>query len=350
MAPALDVSSSSGPTTGLDPFAVAGRSLDDSSAVVVINATSNRSTADLRLGMAIDVSADANASSTTAKARTISAQSTVRGPLRVVNAGQGELTVLGQTAQIDQNTLLDGFASVGSLKTGDMIEVHGIMQRDLSKVLATRVTLIRDASANQSVEIIGTVSNLSGGQIQLGGTTITNAPSGFSNGERVRVVGTQNGATSVAAMQANATPLPARSTGALVTVEGIVQDALPGAPTRIRIGDLDIDVTSLPGATSTALVVGSRAVIRGTKEATTLRATEARVIAPSDKIAYQLSGGVTDFVSRASFKVRGEAVNASAASFIGGTVTDLAAGKRVRVIGVAGAGALDAVEVTFLTP
>ncbi len=345
-----DTTSSSGATTGLDPFSVAGRSLDESSAVVVINGTSNRSTNDLRLGMVLDVSGEISATTQAAKANTISAQSAVRGPVSAVDAHASQVTALGVLAQVDGNTVFDGLSGLRNLKSGDRIEVYGLNQAGTSNVLATRVALQRDANASDPVELLGIVSNLSNGSFQIGNATITGATVGISNGARVRVIGKMAGVNLIAATQVISTPAPTRGTGTLITVDGAVQEVLPGVPARVRINDLDIDISGLPPNLSTAMGVGVRVVVRGNKEATNLRATEAFVVAVTDKVAYTLSGSVTDFVSRASFKVRGETINASVAAFLGGTVTDLANGRRARVIGVAGAGAIDAVEVTLLAP
>jgi hypothetical protein len=362
MAAPSDPTVSSGPATSLDPLTLAGNRLDETGAVVVINSASNRSSNDLRLGMSIDVSGEFGVGGTTPKATLVSAQSLVRGPLRGVDSARQQLTVLGLAARMDQNTLKDGFASLGELKTGDRVEIHGVTEPDSAAILATRVTKLPNTAASEPVEIVGTVERLSGSQFQMRGITVTtnsapqaSPPPGaattavaLANGARVRAIGSLNGDLSLNASQIIATPVPARALGALVTVDGLVQEVLGGAPARVRINDAEIDVSGLPSATANGMVVGARAVVRGRKEATAVRASEARVIAPSDRIAYQVSGAVTDYSSRAAFKVRGEQINANAASFVGGTITDLAAGKRVRVIGIAGAGSLDATEVTFL--
>jgi Domain of unknown function (DUF5666) len=361
MAAPSDPTTSSGPATSLDPLTLAGNRMDDSAATVVINSTANRSNSDLRLGMSIDVSGEFAAAGSTPKATLISAQSIVRGPVRSIDADQQQIGVLGLVANVDQNTLKDGFASLSDLRTGDRVEIHGVAQPNASAILATRITASRGAAANEPVELVGTVAGLANAQFQIRGTTISTGPSGtpaialpgaasptLANGATVRVVGTVDANGTINASQIAATPAPARTVGALVTLDGIVQEVLPAAPARVRINDVEIDISGLPSATANGIVVGARAVVRGRKEASAVRASEARVIAPSDRVAYQVSGTVADFSSRAAFKVRGEQIDASTAAFVGGTVTDLAAGKRVRVLGIAGPGALTATEVSFL--
>lgn len=362
MAAPSDPTVSSGPATSLDPLTLAGNRLDETGAVVVINSAANRSSNDLRLGMSIDVSGEFGAAGTTPKANLVLAQSVVRGPVRTLDGTKQQLSVLGLSARLDQNTLKEGFAAFGELRSGDRVEIHGVTEPDSTSVLATRVTKLPSSASSEPVEVVGTVERLSGTQFQLRGVTVTtnSAPqvaaapgttstsTTLANGARVRAIGSLSGDQSLNASQIIATPTPTRALGALVTVDGLVQEVLAGTPARVRINDAEIDISGLPSATANGMVVGARAVVRGRKEATAVRASEARVIASNDRIAYQVSGAVTDYSSRAAFKVRGEQINASAASFVGGTVTDLAAGKRVRVIGVAGAGALEATEVTFL--
>jgi hypothetical protein len=361
MAPPNDPTTASGPATSLDPLTLAGNRVDDTSAAVVVNASSNRNSGDLRLGMGIEVSGEFSANSSTPKATLISAQSIARGPIRAIESAQQQISVLGVAATLDQNTLKDGFGSLIDLKPGDRVEVHGVAAPNSSVVVATRITALGSAAATEPVEVTGIVAALNGSRFQLRGTNVAatsplvqGAPASASptssplaNGARVRAIGQLDNNGDLVATQVVATPAPERFVGALVTVDGLIQN-VQSAPARVRINDVDIDVSSLPSATVTAMVVGTRAVVRGRNEATTMRASEARVIAASDRIAYQVSGAITDFTSRASFKVRGEQVNASTASFVGGTVTDLAAGKRVRVLGVAGTGSVEAIEVNFL--
>jgi hypothetical protein len=59
-------------------------------------------------------------------------------------------------------------------------------------------------------------------------------------------------------------------------------------------------------------------------------------------------GPITDFASKASFKVQGQSVDASTATFSGGTETDLGNGKLVRVEGALDAGVVKATIVRFL--
>ena len=63
-----------------------------------------------------------------------------------------------------------------------------------------------------------------------------------------------------------------------------------------------------------------------------------------------LDGDVTDFVSAASFRVRGQAVDASAAAYTGGTAASLANGRQVQVTGLLEGSVLKATALAFVAP
>ncbi len=100
-----------------------------------------------------------------------------------------------------------------------------------------------------------------------------------------------------------------------------------------------------------AIRVGDRLSLKATRGSTGLVAT--RVVrldasAPVDSgIAGKAEGTITDFVSVASFKVAGRAVNAGSAKFEGGVAANLANGRRVEVEGVLAGDILMATGVTF---
>ena len=113
-----------------------------------------------------------------------------------------------------------------------------------------------------------------------------------------------------------------------------------------RVHDETIDQAIAAGAGM--LTPGTRVQVRGRKLAGTVVAGEFRQIAASARIEYIVQGEVTDFISLANFKVRGEAISAATALFTGGTPAMLANGRQVRVKAVAGPGHLSATELTFL--
>jgi hypothetical protein len=65
-------------------------------------------------------------------------------------------------------------------------------------------------------------------------------------------------------------------------------------------------------------------------------------------ISYAVSGTVSDFVSLASLRVGGEPADLTMAVIHGGSASDIANGRRLAIVGVAGPGALRVSEATLL--
>ena len=76
------------------------------------------------------------------------------------------------------------------------------------------------------------------------------------------------------------------------------------------------------------------------------KAVTAVVASGSGKMLVQ--GDVANFISAANFTVRGESINASTATFVGGTAANLVNGRTVRIKAQATNGHLVATEVTLL--
>ena len=84
------------------------------------------------------------------------------------------------------------------------------------------------------------------------------------------------------------------------------------------------------------------------KTAGVLVATDFRRIGVGEQIQYVVQGEIANFMSAANFSVRGESINASTATFVGGTAADLVNGRTVRIKAQAIAGRLEATEVNFV--
>lgn len=351
----------SGPATAYLQLGVAGYTLDEATATVQINTGVNRKATELRLGMTIDINGQIPvANSTQGIVASIATQSIIRAPVRAIDAATLRISVLGLIVQLDQNTILDGFASINDLKAGDRIEVYGLPKTLANEFLATRVIVNRNAAATDPLELVGVASNVTAAQFQLQGLTINGTTTAnvqpiaggtaatLANGDRVRVVGTLGAANSITLTQMFASPLPTRADNTLIAVDGPVQSLVAGAPGNVVVNDVQVDTTALPSSVTTALVPGTRVQLRSIKTTGVAKATDGKVIATTERIPYQFEGTISEFTSRALFKVRGETVNASTATFANGTATDLAVGKKVRIKAVAGAGLLDASDVAIV--
>lgn len=351
----------SGPATSFLQLGVAGYTLDEGAATVQINTGANRKATELRLGMTIDINGQIPvANSTQGTAASIATQSIVRAPVRSIDAATLRISALGLIVQLDQNTILDGFASINDLKAGDRIEVYGLPKTLANEFLATRVIVNRSAATTDPLELVGLASNVSANQFQLqgliiNGTTAANvqsvaggAATTLVEGNRIRVIGTLGNANSITLTQMFASPLPTRADNTLIALDGPVQSLVAGATGNVVVNDVQVDTTGLPSSVTTALIPGARVQLRSIKTTGVAKATDGKVITAAERTPYQFEGTISEFTSSASFKVRGETVNASTATFANGTVTDLAVGKKVRIKAVAGAGVLDASDVTIV--
>ncbi len=361
-----DAAASSGPVTGISPLGVAGTSLDTVNVNALLNAAGTRPSTELRLGMTVDATADLFTATTEGKAKIIVAQSAVRGPITAIDSATQRITAVGIVTQIDQNTILENFPSVAALKPGDRIEVYGLQQAKAGRIQATRAALLKDAAAPDTVEVLGIATNTTSTTSVVNGvsTTTTSAQVVLPNGvslsaplppntviaanTRVRIVGTLNSAGDIAATQIIAGLSPTRDVGAIVSIDGIVGIMTPPVAGMVQIGEDKIDISGLSAATAATIAPGFRVQIRGRKQDTFIRATEGRAFANTERFVYRVEGVITDFTSTASFKVAGETISALTATFINGATADLTVGKKIRVKGLAGAGVIDATEVTLL--
>jgi hypothetical protein len=361
-----EAAASSGPVTGVSPLGVAGTSLDAINVNALLNAAGTRPSTELRLGMTVDASADLFTGTTQGKAKIIVAQSAVRGPVSAIDSTSQRVTAVGIVTQLDQNTILENFPSLARLKSGDRIEVYGLQQAKAGRIQATRVILLTDTATADTVEVLGIATDTTSTTSIVNGVSVTTTsaqvvlPNGVAlsaplppntvvaANTRVRIVGTLNSAGNITATQIIAGLSPTRDVGALVSIDGIVGIMNPPVAGMVQIGEDKIDISGLPVATAATIVPGFRVQIRGRKQDTFVRATEGRAFANTERFEYRVEGVITDFTSAASFKVAGETISTLTATFTNGATADLTVGKKVRIKGVAGAGVIEATEVTLL--
>ena len=366
--PPAEPTVASGALTGLGPLGLAGASFDDATTQVLLNINAGVSANQLRLGMTANT--NGTASSATASGRAFGAvvQSLVLGPATSVDAPANRLTVLSIAVRVDQNTLLAGLNSLAELRVGDVVEVFGLALPTGQGILATRLIVQRPASS-ANVEVLGVISQVGATSLVLQGIPVNLAntrigasgatgvvfspspgPAALTTGVLARVIGVYDSATGGLNATTIATSLaPARVEGELVFIEGFVREPLGSAvaATRFSLPDLDIEIGSVP-AVAGSIVSGTRVRVRGKMQMGVLKAEAIDIIAPSARTEFVVAGEVAAFTSAALFEVRGELIDATLATFSGGTIGNLATGKRVRVKGFAGPGRLVASEVLFV--
>lgn len=181
-----------GPISGLGSIIVNGVRYDDSNARVEDDDGNMRGSADLKVGMVVELrSSRVDDSTQRASASQIRFGSEIVGPVEAKDASS--ITVLGQPIDISSTTVFDDSLSSGlaALSLGTVVEVHALLDTTTGRYAATR---IEDKPAATIYRLRGVVSQLdtTAKTFKLGNALIsyasaTQMPSNLADGQRVRV-------------------------------------------------------------------------------------------------------------------------------------------------------------------
>lgn len=347
-----------GTVTGFGSVIIDGVRYDDTGTVVEADdggtAAKPQSLGDLKLGMSVD------AKVTDGKLVSVTVRAAIAGPIGRVDAGASSFTIYGQTVKVTTGgatpTLFDGVANLAGLAVGDLVEVHGAVD-DTRAIVATRVERKPGGAAAGPVRIGGAVTALDatartfrfdGLTVEYGGATVTPADLPLANGQVVVAFG--DAAPSNGRFVARTVRIKAAQDGAPAAVGGRVTAFASIGDFTVSGLRIDAGAASLVGGSAADLAVGQAVAVEGRMSAGVLRAEKLRFIrTPVDALA-SLKGEVTDFLSLSGFKLRGTAVDASTATFVGGSAADLANGAHVVVQGSVRGDAFRAERVEFIAP
>jgi hypothetical protein len=348
---------SSGAIEGLGSVVVNGIRYDDTGARVTINGAADRPVTELQLGMVVEVRGEVDAAARTGRAESVVATALLAGPLEAVDPVSAEVTVLGQRVEVKPGTSLQGASSVAGLRVGDAVVVYGFWDFFAGHVDATRLEVRSPAPAEASV--IGRVSAVTGATFRIGpllvdagSATISGLPAGIAVGRYVEVRGSIAGGGLRAASVAGRSEFDPVE-GAFTEIEGYVTDFAGAGSFRVLgtpVNAASARVSGAGGAIAAgAFVEVEGSIVQGVLVATLIevRAGPLQVAPP---VPTTVAGEITDFVSAASFRVRGQAIDASAAAITGGTVTALANGRAVQVTGLVQGSVLKATALAFTEP
>jgi hypothetical protein len=130
-----------------------------------------------------------------------------------------------------------------------------------------------------------------------------------------------------------------------VYAEGVTTDWVTG-PT-FAIEGVSVNATTANGR-GAVTANGQRVAVIGALASGAIRAKSVARSVPGQPVVFVLSGALASYVSVADFRVRGVGIDASAATFVGGTAAELSDGRRVRVVGSVSGRRLIATRVEFL--
>lgn len=269
----------SGPISGFGSVIVNGVRIDDNGASVTLDDDAG-SSANLRLGMMVEIEGSRSADGLTGTANSIGSHSVAQGPIAGIT-GADQFNVLGLNVTVNAATVFAGVrgapavpvTSLATLLAGDIVEVHGIPNGP-DGLIATRIESKPNAPETR---LTGTVAALGASSFTLHGTVINFAgvaaaslPANLANGLTVRARGALTSAAGAVPATIAATRVQTRNqdhlkkSGQFVEIEGSVT-------TLTSTGDFvvnDTHVTVAAGAkVEGSVALNARVEIQGTVDA-----------------------------------------------------------------------------------
>lgn len=339
----------SGTLLGADPFSAGTTTLETATTVFRRDDLATMAGGALQLGMSFSALGTQGSAGATAVLQEANTQSAAAGPIDAVDGAGQRFRIATLTFVVDANTLYEGVAGFAALAPGVNVEVSGLPLADARTVLATRVARIA-TPLDGNVLVMGRIEAVSAQGLTVAGLTVPvpNPAVPPAVGTRARVSGLLD-ITRVAFSQGRAVILADYFPGATtrVEMEGIALDAAPaGGAFRLRTPARDYDVAA--SMTTVAVAAGSRVRVIGTATSPASIAPESLVRIEPGALSYRVTGAVSGFESLAALRVRGEPVDLTTAVIRGGAASEIANGRRLMVVGVAGPGALRVSEATLL--
>jgi hypothetical protein len=278
-----------------------------------------------------------------------------------INIATGRFSVWGQPVAINVDpargpvTVFSGYRTLADLRAGDPVQVYGVLQAGDGGGDLVRATLVEKLPAVGALpaRLTGTLQQGSGGALLLAGRPLdlsgaANAPAlALAAGTAVTAVVPWT-ASLPARWQAFAVALLAPAPAPSLQVSGAVR-LLQGG--RAVVQGVEIDLATLPQGDRDAVREGSYLTVHGRSRGGDGRRADADRVEsqPQGGRSAQVRGSITSVAGTASFVVRGQAVDASAAAFEGGSAASLAVGSYVEVQGTQTASGIVASRVTLPT-
>lgn len=314
-----------GAITGFGSVIVNAIRFDDTTAAVQIDGQPATS-ADLRLGMVVDVQGQRGTDLTLGVASQIEVWSIAQGDVSQVQSGQ--FTVAGMRVQTSASTVFDGISSAALLADGMRVAVWGLQSgADGSRWMATRVALV-SAPALVSTGIVTAAGSLNG--IAMTGPKASSLVVGQL--VRAQCVWTSSGSWQVDSVKQQGLQNVASSHEGDFEIEGMVTALLSSG--HFMLGSTEVDASSASMASSLAsLSVGQRIEVYGTWAGTVLKASKMELEAERTLDEADIEARIEQFTSLSNFVVRGQRCDASAATISKGTVSGLKVGVKVKLTG-----------------
>jgi hypothetical protein len=253
----------------------------------------------------------------------------------------GQLIVATTTTQFeDRSPAAEPNFGLAKVRPGDRISVRAV--RGPAGLRATRIQRLERGTPPPSqapVRVTGTVSSfVSTADFVVAGQRVNAASAEFvdggasmlRDGVRVTVDGMPNGgflvATTVTFDGDDGGPV-------VVEIEGTISEFTSPASFRVAGRRVDGSGATFVNGTIGMLADGLRVEVQGLQNGATVTAQKVTFKGGETATTIEVEGRITDFVSVSSFRVAGQAVDASAATIRDGTKADLADGRKVAAKG-----------------
>jgi hypothetical protein len=318
-------------------------------------------TTELQIGMSVRIAGKIDSEFTAATAQQVASAAELRGAVSAIDLAGGSFVVMGTTVTIDNATVWSGGNSLSDLVAASQVQVWGLPSAPGS-LRATRVEL-KPASVEPLVT--GFVQNLDRlrqsfklGQLEVkyGGAVFSGGidAATFAEGAIVRVRGITapiGGLFSAAKVQ-GWYAIPTQNTAA-VQLAGVVANYNGLSDFKVLGTPVNASGALITGGLATSVGNGVKVELDGFMTNGVLVVKKLRirnVPGVGGPVDFTLIGAIGAYHSASDFKVQGRQVNAGGAGteFAGGTIADLANGRRVSVVGdTVQDGVLIAKRVTF---
>lgn len=340
--------------TGVSASAVGIGSADGLGSVIVNGVRYNTDNAvfsvqdatQLQLGMSVKVTGPVNGNFTAGTATSVESAAELRGVVSNIDLASGTFAVLGTNVSTDADTVWADASGLSGIASGAILQVWGLP----SAAGMLRATRVSQLAGTTGLIATGTVQNLdrASGVFAIGGLNVNFANSAFTggltagslaNGVIVRVrAELLAGPESLNAASVQSWYPLAQATGQSANLDGVVTDYAGLASFKVLGVRVDASGAQITGGPASGIGNGVKLEVAGVFAGGVLRATKLKirhVPGTGGPSSFTLIGTVGAFSSPASFRVRGQPVDASGAgvAYPNGTPAGLGNGVKLTVTG-----------------
>ncbi len=287
----------------------------------------------------------------------------IDGTVQSVDVTGGAFTVGGERIRVAASTQFEdvsaapepGFA-LAKLKVGDRVTVkvvQGPAGWNAQRVERRAADAPPPGASTTKVE--GTITafasvadfTVAEQRVNASGATFEHGrASDLAVGVRVEAEGTLSAGILVATKIDVSAPEPSPGAGS-VTISGSISGFVSRASFLVAGQSVDASSASFENGGASDLANGRTVEVTGSVTGGVLRATRVKFAQASTDDVLEVEGTIQSFTSVASFRVSGQTVDATGATFGDGTASDLAVGRKVTVKGPLVGGVLKATRVQF---